>query len=196
MRRKGELLVEGGRFATWRNTRPIGRPGKEKPQSPGGSGAETFRAHEEGPPAVEALRDRLDAMLFRAGCLDLVTAAASGGTAVEAALRAVTALSGEAPGLRVHRLDRELVGVQEIAERTGRTRQNVAQWVRGERLAGNAPFPSPEGTAGRSPVWLWTEVNSWLDARDLGDGCTYPTRQEMLLIDHALLASTMPRNAA
>ncbi|MGW2541404.1 helix-turn-helix transcriptional regulator [Kitasatospora sp. NPDC001574] len=140
--------------------------------------------------AVDKLRESLDALLFRAGGLDLLTVAASGENAVDAALHAVTALSSEVPKIRIHRLDRELVGIQEIADRTERTRQNVAQWVKGERLADGEPFPLAEGTAGRSQVWLWSEVNTWLERHGLGDGCVYPTRREMAFIDHALLTST------
>lgn len=52
--------------------------------------------------------------------------------------------------------------MSDIAERTGRTRQNVQQWVK----------PPPEGSAGRSLAWRWAEVNAWLNvhAADLAAG--------------------------
>ncbi|MFF8385084.1 helix-turn-helix transcriptional regulator [Streptomyces kanasensis] len=136
--------------------------------------------------AVDALLERCDALLARAGGVDLLSITGSGGSAVEAALTAVSAARAVVPHLRVRRLDRDLVGVHEIAERTGRTRQNVSQWITGDRRAGSEPFPAPEGTVGRSRAWLWSEVNAWLAARGLDDGAVYPTRAEMAEIDVAL----------
>ncbi|MFI0722773.1 helix-turn-helix transcriptional regulator [Streptomyces sp. NPDC021224] len=142
--------------------------------------------------AVEAL-EAIDAMLFRGGGVDLLTVTGTGSDAVRAALQAATEAVSASPRLRVLRLDRNLVGIPEIAERSGRSRQNVAQWVRGERQGAGTPFPLPEGTAGRSMVWLWSEVNTWLRALGLDDGLHHPTRTEMALIDHALITSvTVP----
>ncbi|MFJ6215810.1 helix-turn-helix transcriptional regulator [Streptomyces sp. NPDC092296] len=136
--------------------------------------------------AVDSLRDELDALLARGAGTDLVVVSSEGDGAVKAALRAASAVRAAVPGLRAVRLDRDLVGVPEIADRTGRSRQNVAQWVTGGRKASGAPFPTPEGTAGRSRVWLWAEVNEWLRQYGLDDGANYPTRSEMVEIDFAL----------
>ena len=140
--------------------------------------------------AVAKLYDAHGAMLCRAGSVDLLTIAYQGENAVAAALGAVTAISSAVPKIRVHRLDRDLVGIPEIAERTERSRQNVTQWIKGERKGDGPPFPAPEGTAGRATVWLWTEVNAWLKHHGLDDGFHYPSRDEMALIDHAILTST------
>ncbi|MGW3570539.1 hypothetical protein ACWDSL_42870 [Streptomyces sp. NPDC000941] len=86
------------------------------------------------------------------------------------------------PALRIIRLDPELVGVGDIAERTGRSRQNVLQWVGGERR-GDQPFPEPEGSVGRSQVWRWAEGNQWLNLIGVGEGASAPLREEALLID-------------
>jgi predicted DNA-binding transcriptional regulator AlpA len=139
--------------------------------------------------AVDKLRDSLDAMLHRAGGLDLLTIAFEGDAAVNAAFRAITAISSVAPKIRIHRLDRDLVGIPEIAERAERTRQNVTQWIKGERKSDGPLFPAPEGTAGRASVWLWSEVNEWLKHHGMDDGLHYPNRDEMALIDHAILTS-------
>ncbi|WP_335981081.1 helix-turn-helix transcriptional regulator [Streptomyces sp. CA2R106] len=139
--------------------------------------------------AVDALEE-LDAMLFRGGGVDLLTITGTGEDPVRAARYAAACAVNAVPRMRVLRLDRNLVGIPEIVERTGRTRQNVAQWVSGERQAGTQPFPQPEGTAGRSKVWLWSEVNTWLHNIGLADGRHYPSRDEMTKIDHALLNST------
>ncbi|MFD8784272.1 helix-turn-helix transcriptional regulator [Kitasatospora sp. NPDC059599] len=145
--------------------------------------------------ATEALRDHVNAMLLRAGGLDLMTVLAEGENAVQAALDCVSTAKATVPQLRVLRLDRDLVGISEIADRTERSRQNVAQWISGERKSNGTPFPAAEGTAGRSNVWLWTEVNEWLRQYDLADEAQHPTRAEMTEIDFALtnLAPLTPR---
>jgi predicted DNA-binding transcriptional regulator AlpA len=86
----------------------------------------------------------------------------------------------------VLRLDPDLVGISDIADRAGHSRQNVQQWASGERNAGR-PFPPPEGAAGRSLVWRWAEVNAWLKPLGLDDRATRPTREESLFIDVALV---------
>ncbi|MFF7457369.1 helix-turn-helix transcriptional regulator [Kitasatospora sp. NPDC008115] len=139
---------------------------------------------------VDALEDQFDAMLFLGAGVNLLTVAADGAGAVDAAMRIANEIAQAVPGLRLERLDRGLVGVPEIAERSGRSRQNVTQWANGERQATAESFPLPEGTAGRSRAWLWSEVNEWLRHLGLDDGFTYPTRAEMNVIDH-LLASPM-----
>src|SRR5690242_11076079 len=82
--------------------------------------------------AVDAL-EAIDAMLFRGAGVDLLTMTATGDNPVIAARTAAVQAISLVPRLRVHRVDRDLVGVQEIADRTGRSRQNVSQWIKGER---------------------------------------------------------------
>jgi predicted DNA-binding transcriptional regulator AlpA len=134
---------------------------------------------------VELLEVELDAMLARGGGVDLIDIAYEGLGAVDAALNAVQAVHRLVPTMKMIRLDRDLVGVPEIAERAGVSRQNVHQWSTGARRNGE-PFPKPEGVAGRSHVWLWTEVNEWLKSPGYDDGLTWPTRYEMSEIDCAL----------
>ncbi|WP_147268360.1 hypothetical protein [Spongiactinospora rosea] len=137
--------------------------------------------------AVEALERGLDAMLFRGGGLDLVEIAAEGADAFDAAMRAAGRIAEQVPGLRPMRLHRDLVGIPEIAERAGTTRQNVHLWMTGQRRHSAAfPFPKPEGTAGRAQVWLWVEVNSWLEHQGMDDGVNRPSRNEIADIDSAL----------
>ncbi|MBX6168987.1 MAG: hypothetical protein IRY84_15285 [Thermobispora bispora] len=135
--------------------------------------------------AVEKLDRELDAMLFRGGGVDLLDIAAHGSDALEAAMEAARAATQLIPGLNILRLHRDLVGIPEIAERVGVTRQNVHQWVSGQRRS-ELPFPPPEGTAGRSQIWLWSEVNEWLAQHGLSDGVNRPSRSEMADIDSAL----------
>ena len=112
--------------------------------------------------------------------------AGAGIDSVDAARKLVTRLATALPALRVCHLDPDLVGVSDIGQRTGHSRQNVLQWVNGERN-GSRPFPTQEGTAGRSLVWRWADVNGWLTPLGLGDGAIRPTRAETALIDVMLL---------
>ncbi|MEU9884400.1 hypothetical protein [Sphaerisporangium sp. NPDC051011] len=137
--------------------------------------------------AVEVLERELDAMLFRGGGVDLLDIAFEGEDAFDAAMHAARSVARHVPDLRLLRLHRDLVGIPEIAERAGVTRQNVHQWVTGQRRRrGVAPFPAPEGTAGRTQVWLWVEVNAWLKQLSMDDGANRPDRNEIADIDSAL----------
>jgi predicted DNA-binding transcriptional regulator AlpA len=115
----------------------------------------------------------------------------SGTDSVDAAAELVARLTAALPNLRVCYLDPDLVGIPDIAQRTGHSRQNALQWANGQRN-GNRPFPAPEGTAGRSLVWRWADVNSWLTPLGLGDGAVRPTRAEATLIDAMLLEQHTP----
>ncbi|MFJ2731632.1 helix-turn-helix transcriptional regulator [Streptomyces sp. NPDC087317] len=132
--------------------------------------------------AVGIVFDEFDGLLTRHRDRHLLDVAETGANAIEAAHRLVARLRRALPGMRILRLDPELVGVSDIAERTGRSRQNVLQWVGGERHA-DRPFPAPEGAVGRSLVWRWAEVNQWLELIGAGDESVAPLREEALLID-------------
>jgi len=136
---------------------------------------------------AERLHNELDAMLtFNAG-RDLLTVAAEGVNAVAAAASVVHRITQEFRGLRILRLDRDLVGIPEIAQRSDRSRQNVHQWVTGERRSDAEAFPIPEAVVGRAQIWLWGEVHEWLRRREiLDEGVGYPTRREMTEIDFAV----------
>ncbi|MER6100770.1 hypothetical protein ABT115_00115 [Streptomyces sp. NPDC001832] len=136
--------------------------------------------------AVGVIFDEFDGLLTHHRDKHLLDLAESGDGAIDAAHRLVVRLRKALPQLRLLRLDPDLVGVSDIAERTGRSRQNVLQWVNGERRADAGAFPDPEGTAGRSLIWRWSEVNAWLAriGEQAGDGGA--TREEALYIDFML----------
>jgi predicted DNA-binding transcriptional regulator AlpA len=131
---------------------------------------------------VGVVFDEFDGLLASHRGRQLLTVSGDGAGAVDAAHRLSIRLRRALPEVRLVRLDPDLVGIADISERTGRTRQNVLQWVKGERRFGK-PFPEPEGTAGRSLVWRWGEVNAWLSALGEGDGVHVPLREEALAID-------------
>jgi hypothetical protein len=73
---------------------------------------------------------------------------------------------GPLRGLRVISVEPEdLVSQSGIAERTGRSRQNISQLVNGQR--GTRSFPAPSAWAtSSSPLWRWSEVSAWFAAED------------------------------
>lgn len=82
----------------------------------------------------------------------------------------------EAAGFKVIGLDFDLVNTTDVADRIGRTRQTVRQYVDG--LRGPGRFPAPLGSPGGVRVWDWGSVNEWLRAFDQsGDPEYHPTRE-------------------
>ena len=136
--------------------------------------------------AVATLVDAFDGVLSWNRGLYRLAVSDTGRDGYEAASRLVTRLAAALPGLRVVRLDPELVGISDIAQRIGHSRQNVQQWVNGERN-NSRPFPAPEGCAGRSLVWRWADVNEWLRPLGVSDGAVRPSRGEAARIDVMLL---------
>jgi hypothetical protein len=137
--------------------------------------------------AVAVLARDLDASVALGAGVTLLLITAEGSDAIDAARNAVLGVLFRVPSVRFLYLDRDLVGISEIAERTGRSRQNVSQWVMAERHSDIAePFPRPEGVVGRARVWLWAEVNAWLRNLDLADEFPGPIRAEMIDIDYMI----------
>ena len=113
--------------------------------------------------------ERINA-LFEAGCDDATFSHGStisygdfdreAASLLEAVLSAVEAVES-VQGLRVRRVDEEdLVSVNEIGARLGRSRQSVNQLIAGDR--GDGTFPQPLGrTRGHGRVWSWSEVAEW-----------------------------------
>jgi predicted DNA-binding transcriptional regulator AlpA len=136
--------------------------------------------------ALAILADAFDGVLSWNRGLYRLAVSGPGRDIYEAARRLVSRLAVALPGLRVVRLDPELVGISDIAQRIGHSRQNVLQWVNGERN-GSRRFPAPEGCAGRSLVWRWADVNEWLRPLGVDDEAVRPTREEAARIDVMLL---------
>ena len=133
-------------------------------------------------PDVSVVLGEFDGLLATHRDGQLLAVSGGGSDAVDAARKLVARLRRSLPHLRVLRLDPDLVGVPDIAERTGRSRGVVREWAEGDRCDAG-PFPAPEGTAGRSPVWRWGEVNAWLAALGEGDAAGVPLREEALDVD-------------
>jgi hypothetical protein len=54
----------------------------------------------------------------------------------------------------------DVVGVAEIAIRSGRPVSTVQSWRRR-----HADFPAPNLDLAAGPIWLWTDVRTWIDQR-------------------------------
>jgi predicted DNA-binding transcriptional regulator AlpA len=146
--------------------------------------------------ATSILTDEFDGVVSLNRGRTRCAVSGTGTDSVDAAARLVSRLTAALPMLRVLHLDPDLVGIPDIAQRTGHSRQNILQWVNGERNA-SRPFPAPEGTVGRSLVWRWADVNDWLAPLGLGDDAVQPTRAEATLIDAMLLKrGTAPEGPA
>jgi predicted DNA-binding transcriptional regulator AlpA len=135
---------------------------------------------------VAAITEKFGGLLSRRHGVPRLAVSSDGSNAIEALRNLLDRIVDELPGLRLVRLDPDLVGVPDIAERTGHSRQNVQQWVNGERN-GDRPFPPPEGSAGRSLVWRWAEVNEWLRPLGLDDRAIRPPREEAAFLDVLLI---------
>ncbi|MFC9258632.1 helix-turn-helix transcriptional regulator [Streptomyces hydrogenans] len=143
---------------------------------------------------LEILYENFDALLFSQSGREVLVVTGEGNDAVTAAHAVINSLKKELPQVSILRLDADLVGISDIANRINRTRQNVAQWVAGARSAPGS-FPTPEGIVGKSQVWRWAEVNEWLEKRSLGDGVRRPSRDEALIIDMIVLQTLKAQQA-
>jgi hypothetical protein len=89
----------------------------------------------------------------------LITAA--GDDPIATVHRAVATLLKHVPGAAVDRLDEDLVGISDIAQLAGKTRESIRLYADGKR--GRGGFPPPMGVVGDSVrVWRWSDVDPWL----------------------------------
>jgi hypothetical protein len=141
-------------------------------------------------PFPEDLEDTLccdwDAVVAHHGDDVLVSVTAEGATAQVAAKTAITRL--RSLGICVRRLSEDLVSRTMIAERAEVTPQAVGNWIRGERQGTNFPQPFTHAAGG---LWLWNEVNNWLQAHDLGDGMNHPDRVDYIEVNYWLTHSAI-----
>lgn len=116
---------------------------------------------------------------------------------VEQAVEALYVMLAEhLPNATVVRVFDDLVGVSDIAQRAGLSREAVRLWSTGQRQDGS--FPAPVGHLGAGSkqvaVWRWCEVNAWLTDRSLGDGVARPSSLQAVRLD-ARLAELAARDA-
>lgn len=115
--------------------------------------------------------ENLEDALFESGCGDALLCFY--GTSVylefdresdslaDAVLTAVSDVESAGIHARVASVDSQLVGLSDIAERSGLSRQAVALLKDGDR--GPRDFPNPvQRIKGNSPLWNWETVAEWL----------------------------------
>lgn len=121
---------------------------------------------------VTSETDRLEDILFLGGCDDALICCYGKSVYLEfdreadslddAISTAITDVESVEVGIRVTSVDSALVGLSDIAELTGLTRQAIALLKDG--LRGNGNFPSPiQRIKGQSPLWDWADVADWLE---------------------------------
>jgi predicted DNA-binding transcriptional regulator AlpA len=113
--------------------------------------------------------ENFEARFYEAGCDDALVSFQRGriivdfareADSVEAALSSALDAVRRA-GARVERVEPDpLVGLSEIAQRSGLTRAAVHNYAKGDRR-GDFPPPVARVTTA-SPLWDWAEVSGWL----------------------------------
>lgn len=132
---------------------------------------------------ITELTRKVEDALFEAGCDDATLSVRSGRvyltfsrpaeTLLNAILSAIEDLREADIGADVLRVDHcNLVTQAEIANKSGRPRQQIHQYITGERGPGSFPPPACNICEGH-PLWYWCEVADWLWQNNL-------IREEML----------------
>lgn len=126
---------------------------------------------------VSDLTPDIENALFEAGCDDATLSIQYGllymefsrkaRSIEEAIFSAIHDIRKATIGAEVLRVDQcNLVTASEIARRIGRTRQQVYQYIKGER--GPRGFPAPEFYLSEgAPLWAWCEVSYWFAQNDI-----------------------------
>ena len=121
---------------------------------------------------VPELTRKVEDALFQAGCDDATFAIQYGRlygefsrrakSLEEAILGAIRDVRKAKIGAKVLRVDEsDMVTSSEVARRIGRSRQQVYQYITGQRGPGN--FPPPEFHLSKgAPLWTWCSVSQWL----------------------------------
>jgi hypothetical protein len=126
---------------------------------------------------VSELTPKIEDALYEAGCDDATVSMQYGllyvefsrkaGSIEEAIFSAIHDIRKAKIGAEALRVDEcNLVTASEIARRIDRTRQQVYQYIKGERGPGG--FPAPEfHLAEGAPLWAWCDVSCWLVQNDI-----------------------------
>lgn len=126
---------------------------------------------------VPDLTDAVADALFEAGCDDATITVRHGRLYMEfgrvapslkdAILSAIQNVQRAKVGAEILRVDEcDLITASEIARKIDRSRQQVHQYMTGERGPGG--FPAPECyLSDNKPLWAWCAVSYWLVENDL-----------------------------
>jgi hypothetical protein len=102
----------------------------------------------------------------------------------------------ERAGLSVAGVSEDLVTVEDIAEKTGRSTQAVGHWITGERGPGGFPVPAIQRSS-RVKLYSWAQVSRWLAAASLGrvDAAAADTAAAAVAVNALLRARQILRAA-
>lgn len=103
---------------------------------------------------------------------------------VDHAVEIVRALQVDLPALVVDGVDRNLVGVSDIAQRVGISREGVRKWTQ------HGDFPTAQGylQSASMPVWAWGDVIEWLLAeRSIDMEERLPSMKVLTQIENCLM---------
>jgi hypothetical protein len=94
------------------------------------------------------------------------------------------AMQADLPNMKILGVDRDLVGITDIAHRVGVSREGARKWTHVEGF----PEPFDFLQAASMPIWAWTEVAAWLqNERSLDLGETLPTLQVLTQLENCLM---------
>jgi hypothetical protein len=146
--------------------------------------------------SIAELTPEVEDALFQAGCDDATLSARSGRvfltfsrkaeSLLEAILSAINDVRRASIGADVLRVDDcNLVTQAEIAHRSRRSRQQIHQYITGERGPGSFPPPACNICEGH-PLWYWCEVADWLWQNNLIREDVVREAEEVALINSCL----------
>ena len=126
---------------------------------------------------VPELTEEVEDALYEAGCDDATVSmqygllyiefSRSAASLQDAILSAINQVHHAGVGAVVYRVDDcNLISASEIARRIDRSRQQVHQYITGQRGPGGFPPPECYITDGK-PLYAWCAVSFWLSQNDL-----------------------------
>jgi hypothetical protein len=125
-----------------------------------------------------------DSMLEDRDGLALATFFRTADSPASALASAIADIERGVPGATVLRIDEQLMNLNDLADRLGRTTESVRLLATAARGPGG--FPPPAGIVGKGVrVWRWTEVRPWLLQHGIADPDVLPET-----LPPALIAAT------
>lgn len=104
--------------------------------------------------------------------------------AVSHVVELLRAIQADIPQIHVDGVDRDLVGVTDIAHRAGVSREGARKWTQSPDF----PAPFAHVPSASMPIWAWTQVASWLkNERSLDLDEQLPTVEILTQIENCLM---------
>ncbi len=127
-----------------------------------------------------------DSVLEDRDGLALATFFRTAGSPASAVTSAIADIEHGAPGASVLRIDEQLMNLNDLADRLGRTTESVRLLATGARGPGG--FPPPAGIVGKGVrAWRWADVRPWLVRHGIADPGELPATLPSSLIAAAVM---------